>query len=580
MSTVPQILTELVARGAEAAGYGDSPVPLEPAVASGSARHGDYQSNHAFRLGKAARTKPRAVAEAIRAALPPHPAVAEVEVAGPGFLNFRLSDDWLVRQLAEQCADPRFGMAPRSGTVVIDYSSPNVAKRMHVGHMRSTVIGAALDALHRFAGYEVIADNHIGDWGTQFGKLIVAWDRWVDEAAFARDPIAELQRIYQRFHQESQRDPSLEDLARAETVKLQAGDPRSRALWRQFVDQSLVEFQAVYDRFGISFDETLGESAYHDMLAPLVEELLERGVAEVSDGAVIIPFEPGEGRGLGKNPLLIRKGDGAFLYGTTDLATVRYRLDRWDPVTIIYVTDMRQQLHFRQLFAACKKLGWVREGQLEHVWFGMLTLPDGSAGGTRTGRVINLKDVLDRSVAHARERVEELAAQRPLDPPLSEEEKAHIAEEVGVAAVRYTDLSQNPQSNIAFEWDKMLSLQGNTAPFMMYAYARARSILRRGGPELPALGALRVAHPMERALVLALLRFPEAVEQALDAYKPNLICDYLYRLSRDYNRFYQECPVLGAEGETRASRLALVEASTRVLRAGMQLVGLKPLERM
>jgi len=573
MSTIPQILTDLVAEAANAAGYGDSTIPLEPAQASNNPQHGDYQSNYAFRLGKSMRANPRAVAQTIADAMPAHPAVAEVSVAGPGFLNFRLANDWLAQQLGAQCADARFGMAAREGTVVIDYSSPNVAKRMHVGHLRSTVIGNALDRMHRFVGYEVIADNHIGDWGTQFGKLIVAWDRWVDEEAFKVDPIAELQRIYQQYSKASKDDPAMDDQARAETVKLQAGDERNQALWRRFVDESLVEFQGVYDRFGVQFDETLGESAYHDMLGPLVESLLGSDVAQISDGAVVIPFEPGDGKGLGKNPLLIRKRDGAYLYGTTDMATVRYRLDRWSPVKMIYVTDMRQQLHFRQFFTACKKLGWVEKGQLEHSWFGMLTLPEG-AMSTRHGNVINLVDLLDEAVAKARAVVDEGS------PHLSDEERAHIAEQVGVGAVRYADLSQNPQSNIVFTWEKMLAMEGNTAPFMMYAYARARSILRKGEVEAVDLGALRLEHENERALAVALARFPEAVEAALGVSRPNMLCEYLYNTARDYNRFYQSCPVLKSEGATRESRLALVEASTRVLKAGMALVGLAALERM
>ncbi len=577
--TIPQILTQLVARAAEAAGHGDSPVPLEPAVASNNPQHGDYQSNYAFRLGKALRTNPRAVAEQIAAAMPDHPAVAAVEVAGPGFLNFRLDEGWLGAQLAAQCADPRFGLDKREGAVVIDYSSPNVAKRMHVGHLRSTVIGNALDRLYRFAGYDVVADNHIGDWGTQFGKLIVAWERWVDHAAYAEDPIAELQRIYQAFHEAAREDPTLEDLARAETVKLQAGDEASRALWEDFVEKSLIEYQQVYDRLGITFDETLGESAYDELLAPLVDGLLESGVAQLSEGAVVIPFEGSDGKGLTKNPLLIRKSDGAFLYGTTDMATVRYRLDRWAPVKIIYVTDMRQQLHFRQFFAACKKLGWVAEGQLEHVWFGMLTIA-GEAASTREGTVINLVDLLDESVRHAREKVEALSAERPLDPPLTDEEMAHIAEKVGVGAIRYSDISQNPQSGLTFEWEKMLSLEGNTAPFLMYSYARARSIQRRGGVEAPAIGAVALGEPTERALALNLARFPEAVSLAMETSRPNVLCDYLYNLARDFNRFFQECPVLKSEGAVRESRLSLVEASARVLEAGLQLAGLTPLERM
>ena len=569
--TISQILTELVREGAVAAGHADSPVPLEPAVPCQNPEHGDYQSNFAFRLGKSLRTNPRTVAEQLAAALPSHPAISDVTVAGPGFLNFRLAEAWLGAQLAEQVAAPSHGTAQQEGTVVIDYSAPNVAKRMHVGHLRSTVIGAALVGLYRFAGYTVVGDNHIGDWGTQFGKLIVAWHAWVDEAAFAEDPIAELERIYVRFSQEATDEQ--QDQARAETAKLQAGDADNRALWQRFVAASLEEYQAVYDRFGISFEETLGESAYQDALAPLVDELLSAGVAVESEGAIVVPFVPEDGKGLGKAPLIIRKRDGAFLYGTTDLATVRYRMDRWKPARIVYVTDTRQQLHFRQFFTVCKKMGWVEDTPLLHIWFGLMSLPEG-AMSSRKGNVIHLVALLDEAARRARALVDEKS------PQLSEGERAAIAEAVGCGAVRYADLSQNPQSNVVFDWDKAMAMDGNTAPFLMYSFARCRSLQAKGGITDPDVGAAQLDHRLERALAVQLLRFPEAVELALQTHRPNLLCDYLYQTAQAFNRFYYELPVLDAEPEVRESRLSLVEATARVLRDGMGILGLTPLDRM
>ena len=572
MSRAVEVLTEIVREGFERAGYTDLPAPVEQVVASKRAGTGDYQSNACFRLGKALKSNPRAVADAVVANLPAHPALDRAEVAGPGFVNLYLSDAWLGEELARVCADEHFGIAQSEGTVVIDYSSPNVAKRMHVAHLRSTVIGNALDRLYRAAGHRVIADNHIGDWGTQFGKLMVAWRRWLDEAAFEADPIGELQRIYVLFATEAESNPGLEDEAREETAKLQAGDEANIELWKRFINVSMVEFNSLYERLGVHFDVTLGESFYNDQLGPLVDDLLERGVAVRSEGAAIIPFEAADGKGLDDTPMLVQKRDGAALYATTDLATVRYRLDEWAPTSIVYVTDTRQQLHFRQLFAACNKIGWGGT-EFVHVWFGLLSLP-GGAMSTRKGNVINLKDLLDEAARRARAVVDAKA------PHLSEEERAEIAEAVGVGAVRYADLSQNPQSNVVFDWDKMLSLEGNTAPYLMYTYARCRSIQRKGGVENPEVTPFAVDGEHERNLAIALLRFPEAISLAISNSRPNMLCDYLYSLASTFNRFYYEVPVLKASDEERERRLSLIEATARTMGRGLDLLGVRPLERM
>ncbi len=577
MTSVPVVLTALVQEALATLDTGD--VDLEGVLrgglvmASKGEGHGDYQSNLALRLAKPLRTNPRALGQKLADALPDHPAVASIEVAGPGFVNLTLSDAWLGEQVAELAADPHLGVLQREGTVVIDYSSPNVAKRMHVGHLRSTVIGAALDRMYRYAGHRVIADNHIGDWGTQFGKLIVAWRAWLDEAAFAEDPVGELQRLYVKFARACEQAPELEDQARAETARLQAGDAENLALWKRFIQVSLEDFERIYSRMDISFDEVLGESAYNDMLGPIVDTLLETGVAEQSEGAVILPFAAEDGKGLEDTPFLIRKRDGAFLYATTDIATLRYRLDTWSPTRIVYVTDTRQQLHFRQLFACVAKLGWVEPKQLEHVWFGLLSLP-GGAMSTRKGNVINLEDVLDEAVRRARQVVDEKSPQIP------EAERAAVAEAVGIGSVRYADLSQNPQSNVTFDWERMLSLDGNTAPFLLYSYARGRSIQRKGGVTEPVVGTAAPEHALERELVLALLRFGESFDSALRSSRPNLLCDYLFNLATRFNRFYFELNVLQAEPADRERRLSLVEATARVLSTGMSLLGVRTLERM
>ena len=571
MATIASVLTDLIKQAAIAAGHADSPVPLEPCVPTKDARHGDYQSNYAFRLGKALRTNPRAVAEAIVSHLPDNPIIAKADVAGPGFVNITLSDAWLADDVVANAdvgaATPQIG---QGRTVVIDYSSPNVAKRMHVGHLRSTVIGNALDKLHRFTGYRVIADNHIGDWGTQFGMLISAWRTDRDEAAYQADPIAELQRLYQLFKARSADDDSLIDIARAETAKLQAGDPDNRALWEEIVRVSLAEYDRMYKRLGVSFDVTLGESFYNPVLADLITDLLDRGIAEIDDGAALIRFANDEGKGLGKNPLLIRKSDGAALYGTTDLATIQYRLNEWSPDRILYVTDVRQQLHFRQLFAAARKIGW--NTQYEHVWFGMLRLPGGEVASTRGGVGDTLASVLDTAVAHARTVVDAKSSD------LSEDERAAIAEAVGIGAILYTDLSQNPQTDITFEWDKMLTLEGNTAPYLMYALARIRSIFRKAG-EVP-MGAIQFDHPVERELAIVVRRTPEIIVQACEGFRPNLLAEHLFQVANTFASFYGQCPVLVDDPATKASRLALCSATDHALDAGLRLLGLVPLERM
>lgn len=573
MITASDALTALVAEAARATGYEDAPVPMEPCVPTADPKFGDYQSNFAFRLAKAIKANPRAVAEKMIAALPASEMVAKVEVAGPGFINFTLADAWIAGEVARRAASPSFG-TPRPGegrTMVIDYSSPNIAKRMHVGHLRSTVIGNALDRLHRRLGWTVVADNHVGDWGTQFGKLIVAWRRWRDEPAYDADPIGELQRLYQLFGDRAKEDPTLDDLARAETAKLQDGDADNRALWERFVSASMLEFDAMYARLGVKFDVVLGESAYRDRLGALVEDLKARGVAIDSDGAVVIPFDAEDGPGLANTPMLVRKRDGAALYGTTDLATLEHRLATWSPELICYVTDTRQQLHFQQLFAAARKLGVP--AKLQHVWFGILRLPGGFTASTRAGSVINLVDLLDTAVEHARAVVDEKSGHLP------EAERAQIAEAVGVGAVKYTDLSQHPQSDVHFDWDRMLSFEGNTAPYLMYAHARCHSIFRKAGG-VPAEPAIQLGHPLERELALTLLRVPEAMISAAQTWRPNAFCDQMYAVATTFSRFFGECRVIDAEPEVRESRLGLVSAVARALSVGLDTLGLSAPERL
>jgi arginyl-tRNA synthetase len=551
----------------------DPAAEVEPVAPTGNPAHGDYQWNFAFRMAKSLRMNPRALAEKLRPLIEEaaHPAIRKVEVAGPGFINLTLDDAWIARTLAAQVDSPAMGVAQVGAgrTAVVDFSSPNVAKRMHIGHMRSTHIGHALVSMHRAEGWTVVGDNHIGDWGTQFGKLIVAYRNWLDPEAFEADAIGELERIYVLFGDKAKEDPTLADQARAEIAKLQKGDAENIALWKRFIAISMAEFEGVYARLGVRFDEVLGESAYTGMTDAIVHDLLATSVAEHSEGAIIVRFE--------NDVMIARKRDGADNYATSDLACVRYREDRWQPDRMIYVTDMRQQRHFQQFFEVSRRLG-LTDADLVHAWFGMLVLPDGAISSTRGGNTIRLVDLLDEAVRRARAVVDAKS------PQLSDEARAAIAEAVGVGAVRYADLSQHPQTNITFDWDRMLSLEGNTAPYLLYSYARAASVLAKArsaeeGGQLPDLAAIALGHPLERDLALALARYPELVAAATRGYRPNQLAEHLYEIAGRFNRFFHDCPVLKG-GEARASRLALVEATRRVLRHGMELLGLTVLERM
>jgi len=582
-STLAQTLSQLVADAADRAGHAGVLDSTEPATPTNNAKFGHYQSNHAFRLGKALRTNPRKVAEAVRAELPDHPGITRIDVAGPGFINFHLDPTWIASQVAEQVMSATGGI-PQTGaghTAVIDYSSPNVAKRMHIGHMRSTIIGNALHRLYEAAGWRVVADNHIGDWGTQFGKLIVAWRRDLDEDNFAADPIGELERLYVAFGGWAEADPDLMEQARAETAKLQAGDAENIAQWKRFIQISLREFEGVYQRLGVQFDEVLGESFYNPMLPGVVDALLESGLAIEDSGAVIIAFpEDHAVKAVRNRKLVIRKSDGAFLYGTTDLATLEHRLAEWSPSEIVYVTDGRQQLHFTQVFEAWKSWRTHRDldaqsAALRHSWFGTLKLSEGSMS-TRQGNVIRLVDLLDEAVSRARAVVDAKSGE------LSEQERAAVAEAVGVGSVRYADLSQNPQSDVLFDWDRMLSLDGNTAVSLLYSNARCYSILRKAGVSLQAvdLSKARPEAKEEAELVLALARLPEVVGIALSSHRPNLLCDQLFDIAQKLNRFYFQCRVLVDDADVQASRMAIVALTARTLTRGLGILGIPMLERM
>jgi arginyl-tRNA synthetase len=547
-------------------------------------------------LGKRLRRPPRDVAaEVIRSGNLAD--IAEsVTIAGPGFINLRIRDDWLAARLAAAFADERLGVAavahPR--TFVIDYSAPNVAKPMHVGHIRSTVIGDSLCRTLRFLGHTAVSDNHLGDWGTQFGMILYGYKHFLDPEAYRKDPVHELSRLYRLV---ADRKDLLPDVL-AETAKLHAGDKENLGLWREFMPYCLDEIERTYRRLGVRFDSTLGESFYHDRCGPLVAELLERGIAQESEGAACVFLD-------GHNvPMIVRKQDGAFLYATTDLATLRYRMETWRPNAILYVVDHRQSLHFEQLFATARRMGYG-DVELRHVSFGTVLGEDGRPFKTRSGETVGLEGLLDEAVRRARQIVETNDDAKPGGPELSPEQRARVAETVGIGALKYADLSQNRTSDYVFSYDKMLAMNGNTATYMQYAYARVRSIFATGGvgwgsgrrgegetgrkgeevrtsPPLPlSPSPLLLATPAERALGLELLRFGEALDLVVADYRPNQLTGYLFELANCYSTFFENCPVLRAETpELRQSRLVLCDLTARTIRQGLALLGIEVVEKM
>ena len=533
-------------------------------------QHGDYQSNALMGLAKQRKMNPRQLAEQVVETLDVADWCEPVEIAGPGFLNFRLKPDALQQSLqAALGSEYPFVFPVKSPrTVVVDFSSPNVAKPMHVGHIRSTILGDTLARVLRMLGHRVVTDNHIGDWGTQFGMLLLGWKTELNEAALKQDPIAELERLYKAINA----DESRRNEARAELAKLQSGDEENLAIWQRMIALSQEQFDHVYGRLGVTFDETLGESFYNPQLPGLVEELQGKGIAELSEGAMVVRF-PGD-KQLADKPAIVRKRDGAANYTTTDLATLRYRMETWLPTDIVYVTDGRQQLHFQQLFNIFGRWQESASAKMEHVWFGSILGPDGKPFKTRSGETVRLADLLDEAEERA------LAVVSEKNPDLPDTERREIARVVGLGALKYADLSNNRQSDYIFDWDKMLALQGNTAPYLQYAYTRVRSIFRKvDAPDFTKV-ELQLKAPEELALAKHLMNFGQTLEMVAQDYRPNFLCNYLFELAGHFSRFYEACPVLKAKAAERDSRLALCELSARVLSSGLDALGIEVTEVM
>ncbi len=585
MPNVHQLLESRVAAAIEAA-YPDA-ADAPPLVAEAQdPRFGDYQANAAMGLAKRLGAKPRDVAAAIVERLQVSDLCETPEIAGPGFINLRLQGDWLAATLGKVHADPRLGMPEPAEPerVVVDYSAPNLAKEMHVGHLRSTIIGDALVRMLDFAGHEVIRQNHVGDWGTQFGMLVAYLKETLredPEGLKAERQLADLEGFYKAAKRRFDADEAFANAAREEVVGLQRGDEATLEMWHRFREISLRHCRDAYARLGVLLtdDDVRGESAYNDDLPEVVDALREQGLLEESEGAQCV-FLPGfvskEGDRL---PLIVQKSDEGYLYATTDLAAIRYRVGELRAKRVLYVVDARQSLHFRQVFATARAAGFApEEVELVHVAFGTMMGEDGKPFKTREGGTVKLAELLDEAERRA------LALVREKNPDLAPEEQADIARIVGIGAVKYADLARNRTSDYAFSWEKMLSLQGNTAPYMQYAYARIRSIFRKGDHDPAAARAdassVPLAAPEEQALAKALLRLPETVDRALGDDLSHVVAAWLYDLAGAFTRFYEACPVLQSEGEVRAARLKLCDLTARAVAKGLDLLGIETAERM
>lgn len=538
-------------------------------------KFGDYQTNALMSLAKTRKLNPRQLAADVVAKLDVGDCCEQAEIAGAGFLNFRVKPAALAQTLQSAARGEHLFFQPASQprTVVVDFSSPNVAKSMHVGHIRSTILGDSLARVLRLLGHKVVTDNHLGDWGTQFGMLLTAWKRDLNAAALKADPIAEMERLYKQAAAECKASPAALEAARQELVKLQGGDAENLAIWREMIALSQVQFDAIYRRLGVRFDHTLGESFYHPRLQPLVQELRARGIARESEGALAVFFE--DIPALKSHPALVQKSDGAFNYTSTDLATLAYRLETWRPDEIIYVTDSRQQLHFQQLFAVFRRWHPEARMRLAHVWFGSILGEDNKPFKTRSGDTVKLANLLDEAEERAFKAVSEK------NPDLAEASRREVARVVGLGALKYADLLPNRQSDYVFSWDKMLALNGNTAPYLQYAYARIRSIFRKGGVgEGFVPSALELGAPEELALARHLLNFGLVLEAVAEDHRPNFLCNYLYELAGRFTAFYENCPVLKSEAAQRASRLGLCDLTARVLKQGLDVLGIETLEQM
>ena len=539
---------------------------------------GDFQTNFAMINSKKIGVNPREIASKIIENFGENDKIEKLEIAGPGFINIYLKNSFVngeLQKLGNEKYD--FSSIDNDKKVIIDYSSPNIAKRMHIGHLRSTIIGDSIKRIMKYLDFDIIADNHVGDWGTQFGKLIVGYDNWLDKDAYSNDPIEELERIYVLFSEKAAEDPSLEDLAREELKKLQQGDERNLALWKEFIDISIKEYNKVYERLDVHFDLYNGESFYNSLMPQVLNDLKEKGLAIEDQEALVVFFD--EETKL--NPCIVQKKDGSFLYSTSDLATLKYKGEVLNIRKAVYVTDERQQDHFRQVFKISELLGEPYNIEKAHVWFGIMRFGNGVILSSRGGNIIRLVDLLDEAKAQVKKVIDEK------NPDIPEDEKNEIAESVGIGAIKYFDLSQNRTSAITFEWDKVLSFEGNTGPYLQYTYVRVMSIFRKLASENVKFD-LNVSNVLydnvsdsERELALNLFKLPVVATKAYESYRPNLVADYLFETAKLFNTFYNSITIIKEENDDiRNARLALCEKTASVLKEGLSLLGIKTVDRM
>jgi arginyl-tRNA synthetase len=568
METFQEILAKRLADALAKAGYpnaGELTQATDP-------RFGDYQTNAALVLGKQRGENPRNVA----AKFLKHIGVTDLSepptVAGAGFVNFKLLRDAVGKKTTELFEDDRLGVSKSrsSKKIVVDFGSPNVAKPMHVGHIRSTALGDALARIATFLGHDVIRDNHIGDWGTQFGMVIWGWKNLLDHDALQRDPLAEIVRIYKETNARSTSDPAVREACRQELVKLQSGDKENTDIWNECVAFSMQDFEHVYKLLDVHYDIQCGESFYDNKLPGVVDRLLKSKIAEISEGAVVVFFR--DNPELADKPCIIRKSDSGFNYATSDIATVEYRINELKRDTLWYVVGAPQTLHFKQIFEIARREGYTAD--FRHIPFGNVLGEDRKLMKTRSGENVPLRQLLEEACARARKIVDDK------NPSLSDAEKSDIARAIGIGAVKYADLSQYRMTDYVFSWDKMLALQGNTAPYLQNAYVRIRSIFRKAGEPPPKAVNFVLNDAAEINLAKKLCQFAEIVPQVLNDFRPNILANYLFELANSFHAFYEACPVLKSDESTRSSRLALCDLTGRVLQRGLDLLGIGVPEKM
>ena len=554
-------------------GIGDHAIVLQPAK---NAELGDFQINGVMGAAKKTKQNPRELAQQVADALANSSLIAQAEVAGPGFINLRLQAEFLAQQLAIALNDTRLGIAPaqQAQTVVVDYSSPNLAKEMHVGHLRSSIIGDSIVRILGFLGHNVIRQNHVGDWGTQFGMLVAYMvEQQQDNAAFE---LADLEQFYRNAKVRFDEDAAFADTAREYVVKLQSGDETVLALWRQFVAISLSHAQHVYDTLGLLLtpEDVAGESQYNDDLQTVVDDLLAKGLAVDDEGAKVVFLDEFKNKEGDPAAFIIQKQGGGFLYSTTDLACIRDYVGRLQGNRLLYVVDHRQGLHFAQVFATSRKAAYLPETvSAEFIGFGTMMGKDGKPFKTRSGDTVKLVDLLDEAIERA------TALVRSKNNELSEDEAQKIGRTVGIGAVKYADLSKNRTSDYVFDWDNMLSFEGNTAPYLQYAYTRVQSVFRKAG-DWDAAAPLVLTEALEKQLALELLKFEDVLHSAADASYPHYLATYLYQVATLFSRFYEACPILKAEGVARNTRLQLAKLTGNTLQQGLDLLGIQTLEMM